>query len=105
MPDGREILSPADWSKRSAQAWLKAGACCERCRKYTGFDGDPHHKIKRGMGGGFRDDRLENLEWLCRECHRAEELSGNRTKMQGFEQDYPLLFQLLMRRRGKTGSE
>jgi 5-methylcytosine-specific restriction endonuclease McrA len=85
MEDGREILSPADWSKRRKQVWERAWYYCEGgCGRITDLaDGEAHHKIKRGMGGGFRDDRLENLEWLCRECHRIEEASGNRTKMSG----------------------
>lgn len=82
MPGGREILSPYQWQVRRYECGLRAHCSCERCGVFTAFEfGDPHHKIKRGMGGGFRDDRLENLEWLCKECHRVEEASGNRTKM------------------------
>lgn len=81
--DGREICSRYRWSIRRLAVGADARWLCERCGRSTGDEGECHHKIKRGMGGGFRDDRLENLEWLCRECHQVEELSGNRTKMRG----------------------
>lgn len=31
-----------------------------------------HHKVHRGMAGGWRDDRISNLETLCNECHARE---------------------------------
>jgi hypothetical protein len=84
MPDGREILTGKHWQDRKLECGTRDNFHCRRCRHYTGvFEGEAHHKIKRGMGGGFRDDRLENLEWLCRECHEAEEARGLRTKMLG----------------------
>lgn len=79
--DGREILSRTAWAIRSHECGYLAGFRCQRCSMFTDGTGEAHHKIKRGMGGGFRDDRMENLEWLCRPCHRREELSGSRTKM------------------------
>jgi hypothetical protein len=80
--DGREILTGADWRKQRDLVRLCAHDHCNRCTRYTpDYMGDAHHRMKRGMGGGFRDDRLSNLEWLCRDCHREEEASGNRTKM------------------------
>lgn len=81
--DGREILTGKDWGRRRDQVRLGANERCSRCESFTGVSGECHHRVKRGMGGGFRDDRLENLEWLCRECHVTEETSGNRTKMSG----------------------
>jgi len=35
--------------------------------------GEAHHLKKRKMGGGFRDDRPENLQWLAWECHERAE--------------------------------
>jgi hypothetical protein len=35
--------------------------------------GHAHYKNKNGtreLGGGKRDDRLENLDWLCYWCHQ-----------------------------------
>jgi hypothetical protein len=82
MEDGREILSPAAWSKRREEVRFLANSCCCRCNHFCAH-GEVHHKIKRGMGSGFRDDRIGNLEWLCLICHRAEEAKGLRTKMIG----------------------
>jgi HNH endonuclease len=82
--DGREICTGKDWTHRREECAIRAILGCESCHRYLPLHrGEAHHIIKRGMGGGFRDDRLENLMWLCMTCHREEELSGNRTKMQG----------------------
>jgi Pyruvate/2-oxoacid:ferredoxin oxidoreductase delta subunit len=82
MEDGREILSPAAWSKRRELVRMMANYCCHMCKQFCP-DGEARHKIKRGMGSGFRDDRVSNLEYLCALCHRVEESKGLRTKMSG----------------------
>lgn len=82
--DGREVLTGKHWSERKEDCAALANYLCANCRRFTAWQfGDVHHKVKRGMGGGFRDDRLGNLTWLCRACHTRVELSGNRTKMVG----------------------
>lgn len=85
--DGREILNGAAWQERREECFKRARGLCEcGCGVYaplhnvhgnlgTGVTvlvkaGEAHHKRKRGSGGGFRDDRLENLEWLTWSCHR-----------------------------------
>ena len=84
--DGREVLTGKHWLDRREDCAARSMYRCDRCGISTQWGcGEVHHKIKRGMGGGFRDDRLGNLEWLCLPCHREEELSGNRTKMQGLK--------------------
>lgn len=54
----------------------RCGGRCERCSSYTGLD--PHHRLKKGMGG-TRDPQshtLVNLLALCRQCHRWVEHEG-----------------------------
>lgn len=81
----REICHGTAWEQRRQEVHLRAGGRCERDGRpaplhdfYDGSGeisipaGHAHHKRKRGMGGGFRDDRAINLEWLCSGCHFEE---------------------------------
>ena len=52
------------------KALSRDGYKCVRCGSMTGLSS--HHIKHRGMGGANRDDRVENLESLCRECHERE---------------------------------
>lgn len=82
--DGRELLSPADYEKRCIEVWRRDGKRCqfERMTSPGVFEicgallpvrsmAEIHHKRGRGMGGGFRDDAMENLATGCKACHRA----------------------------------
>jgi hypothetical protein len=68
--DGREFLVGLDWKKRKIDLRIR---CHERC-EYRNSDGvrcrneaaDPHHVIPRSKQ---RDDRLSNLQALCRYHH------------------------------------
>ena len=74
-PDGREILKGEDWKARVEDLRLRCGGQCEaqmfseyhefswRC---TSRAQDPHHIIRRSVK---RDDRLANLQALCRFHH------------------------------------
>ena len=76
-PDGREVLYGKDWIQRKAELWARCDGRCERmvivslmpnvsnerCRSEAQ---DPHHIIRRSQK---RDDRLANLEALCRLHH------------------------------------
>jgi len=82
--DGREILGKPDWKQRKAELWARCGGRCEhedhvqdsfaprdtpkllhiRCFRVAH---DPHHIIPRSKK---RDDRLSNLQALCRFHHR-----------------------------------
>jgi hypothetical protein len=73
LPDGREIAKGYQWTKRVKELRKRAGGCCEAWRilpghasHFIGANGDPHHIVKRSIS---RDDRLENLLWICRQAH------------------------------------
>ena len=84
-PDGREVLYGVDWIARKYQVWCRGGGKCEqrlesvvlakesrwvnvdeRCRSEMAH---VHHKIKRSKQ---RDDRLSNLEGLCKLHHELK---------------------------------
>jgi hypothetical protein len=80
---GREICEGQAWQERRKECHDRAGGYCEcGCTRWAPLHdvkdpdgrvrtkaGEAHHKRKRGMGGGFRDDSLANLQWLYWECH------------------------------------
>lgn len=70
-PDGREVLYGEDWDARVEDLRLRSGGKCE----WIGLEGkfhclspaqDPDHIVKRSKK---RDDRLSNLQALCRYHH------------------------------------
>lgn len=73
--DGREKLEGKDWVKRKKELWLRADGKCEYMLQMLGYymvkclatADDPHHIVKRSKQ---RDDRLKNLQALCRYHHR-----------------------------------
>jgi hypothetical protein len=77
--DGREVLYGLDWKERKHQLWVRCYGVCEygRVRSVknsaitlrvgcTREAQDPHHLIRRSES---RDDRLANLQALCRFHH------------------------------------
>ena len=70
--DGSEKLVGRDWTNRVLELWQRSGGRCEAMRMPGSdlrcFSGarDPHHVIKRSIR---RDDRLSNLQHLCRPHH------------------------------------
>lgn len=77
--DGREVLRGQAWMGRKAQVWLRDNGKCVGCgHDVTNPNGnldrkaEIHHKRSRGMAGCYRDDRMENLETLCHDCHRKK---------------------------------
>ena len=63
---GREVLFGEDWAARKFDLWQRANGKCEYFVRCTSEAQDPHHIIPRSKG---RDDRLSNLQALCRYHH------------------------------------
>lgn len=73
--DGREVLYEEDWELRKGELWERSGGKCEFTELQVGPDlymgcrseaADPHHIVRRSVK---RDDRLSNLQALCRFHH------------------------------------
>ena len=68
-----------DYTEFRESVFNQANGCCWNCGRYVPlyingeFDeyrcGHVVHKKSRGAGGG---DTLDNTEWGCFDCHRAE---------------------------------
>lgn len=71
--NGRErfVATPHGFNKLRARLKERAASFCENCGRFDA-NGHAHHINLRKMGGGARDDRLENLQYLCGICHRKE---------------------------------
>jgi 5-methylcytosine-specific restriction endonuclease McrA len=72
--DGSERLVGDDWRARKQELWDRAKGQCEyQIPLATGFERcrregcDAHHIVPRSDG---RDDRLTNLQLLCRRHHQ-----------------------------------
>jgi 5-methylcytosine-specific restriction endonuclease McrA len=73
--DGREQCNQLtkkgrdEYERRKRVAWEGQNKICAICRQRLNWaDTTVDHKNPRGMGGGSRDDRQENLaavHWLC----------------------------------------
>lgn len=77
--DGRTILSGKDYTSLRNRVYLRDRGRCQvcgirTCIEQTGRDDDMHlaHLIPRRMGGGSRDDTMENTVTKCAACHRKE---------------------------------
>lgn len=69
---GRVVLSAYSYSRSKREMWLTQGRVC-RCGRPIDSPAEAHrhHLKKRGLGGGFRDDRF--TEVICIPCHLREE--------------------------------
>ena len=70
--DGREVLVGLDWQQRKWELFWRCKGRCEymitdevRCAREAN---DAHHKTPRSKG---RNDKLSNLQAICRHHHRA----------------------------------
>jgi len=74
-PDGREVCrtTPAGrvvYYERKRMAWEAQGRRCAICdRPISLRQATVDHKEPRGMGGGRRDDRQENIQAACWGCN------------------------------------
>jgi hypothetical protein len=83
--DGREVcdqLTKAgrdEYTRRKRVAWEEQKGICAICHlRLNWADTTADHKTPRGMGGGARDDRQENLaavHWVCN-TERGSRRSG-----------------------------
>ena len=86
LGDGRVVcLTEAEREANRTAVFEAAQGLCKGCgvwaplkgfRAFAGARltpaGHAHHRKRRGLGGGTRDDRVENQDWLCAECHKRE---------------------------------
>ena len=88
--DGSEMLHGKDWALRKQELWERCGDRCEypvavaigeyvRCGALAQ---DPHHIIRRSVK---RDDRLSNLQALCRDHHSLLDKRKVRWSRKGVE--------------------
>jgi 5-methylcytosine-specific restriction endonuclease McrA len=73
LESGCEILEGVDWERRKKELYERSKGMCEfqipvaegfvRCQREAN---DAHHIIPRSKG---RDDRIQNLQALCRRHH------------------------------------
>jgi len=63
-------LNAREMAELRHELFARTNGLCEKCFKFVGwYEGHAHHRIKRSQGGS---DVLENLEWLCPNCHGRE---------------------------------
>lgn len=63
----RKYLKTAHWEDLRTRAIKRDGSRCRRCNSSTRLQ--VHHLCYRGR---YEDTVLEDLETICRECHRKE---------------------------------
>lgn len=77
--DGREILTRKHYADRRREVWERDNQRCVKCHRIATLEeAEIDHKRTRGMGGGYRDDRMEALQTLCHACHWAKHHSRHR---------------------------
>ena len=75
-PDGREVCDlkskkgSDEYQRRKRVAWEAQGRTCSICHlRLNWADSTVDHKEPRGMGGGSRDDRQENIAAAHATCN------------------------------------
>jgi hypothetical protein len=58
------------YARNREQAMRRDSFRCVHCSSRQNLQ--CHHIVHRGIAGGNRDDRIENLQTLCQECHAKE---------------------------------
>ena len=85
----REVCHGEAWEQRRQEVWARDNGKCQGCGGsvplHNEKDADDnllrraaqiHHRQHRKMGGGSRDDRMDNLQTLCWGCHRRATVRG-----------------------------
>lgn len=63
-------LSPSGLRTQRKRVWLRDGRRCVMCGALLDLaEAEIDHRIPRSRG---RDDSMENLQTLCRDCHRGK---------------------------------
>lgn len=74
FPDGRVVLSVAEWKQMRVRVYFEQGGVCAICHKYMKLsDFDLDHLNRRGMNASKRDDRRENLQATHAACNRLKD--------------------------------
>jgi len=83
FPSGREVCNllckagADEYQRRKRVAWEKQGKLCSICHQHLNWgDSTVDHIKVRGMGGGSRDDRQENIAAAHAQCNADR---GSRT--------------------------
>lgn len=67
-----DYLRSGRWADIKREIWWRDEGYCQRCGEKCGRDlpGNVHHKTYRNL---FNEhNHLNDLELLCRDCHRAQ---------------------------------
>lgn len=98
--DGKHVeicRDSEEWLKQREAVGARAGWCCENCGEPAPLHdqeiqreegvmssilraGQAAHINARKMGGGSRNDKTENLGWLCFMCHHLETIGKLKIK-------------------------
>jgi 5-methylcytosine-specific restriction endonuclease McrA len=72
-----DYLQSKEWQKVRAKVFEERGRICERCQKdLNGKIADVHHKTYKNLF----NEKLEDLEVLCRPCHQLEHQDKRHSK-------------------------
>lgn len=67
MPYGDNWYHGYEWKKLRREAKRELDYRCQQCGSTECLELD--HIVNRARGGA---DTLENVQWLCRDCHRVK---------------------------------
>ena len=70
----RQYLQSPVWKAKREEALAHYGCVCNRCHRHGT---DVHHRTYKRVGG---QERMEDLEVLCRECHEAHHAAERGSK-------------------------
>src|ERR1700688_491067 len=69
---GLKFLFGADVRQLRQDVYVRDEGKCQKCGELTLWNyGHLHHVKHRGQGGA---DNMENVIWICRDCHASEHL-------------------------------